>query len=134
MSPDPASPDAPPKRGRAAVIVYRSIGAAAVGLAAAGVVLPLLPTTVFLLIALWAFSRGAPELADRLRADRRFGPFIRDWEARGAIPRRAKVLALVLMASSWTGLWLASRSLILCGVVGAVLLAVSGYIVTRPSA
>jgi uncharacterized membrane protein YbaN (DUF454 family) len=136
VSPDPVIPVTAkrPRPGRVAVIAYRAVGTACVGLATAGVFLPLLPTTVFLLIALWAFARGSPELADRLRANRRFGPLLRDWEDRGAIPRRAKALAVVLMAVSWTGLWLASRNLVLSVAVGAVLLAVSGYIVTRPSA
>jgi hypothetical protein len=129
--------DAPPQKqkpGRVAVLVYRSIGVLCVGLATAGVFLPLLPTTVFLLIALWAFAKGSPEWAERVRRHPRLGPFVRDWEERRAIPRRAKVLAVAMMAGSLTILWFASRNLILTAAVGAVLLAVSGYIVTRPSA
>jgi hypothetical protein len=128
--------DAPPQKqkpGRVAVLVYRSIGVLCVGLATAGVFLPLLPTTVFLLIALWAFAKGSPEWAERVRRHPRLGPFVRDWEERRAIPRRAKVLAVAMMAGSLTILWFTSRNLILTAAVGAVLLAVSGYIVTRPS-
>ncbi|MET0272062.1 MAG: YbaN family protein [Phenylobacterium sp.] len=136
MSPDPVNPVPPerPRPGRVAVLVYRGIGVACVGLGTAGLFLPLLPTTVFLLIALWAFARGSPELADRIRADRRFGPMVRDWEERGAIPRRAKALAVGLMTVSLTILWLSTRNVILSAAVAAVLLGVSGYIVTRPSA
>jgi hypothetical protein len=76
------------------VLVYRFVGVVCVGLATAGVFLPLMPTTVFLLIALWAFAKGSPEWADRVRRHPRLGPFVRDWEERRAIPRRAKALAV----------------------------------------
>lgn len=115
-------------------LVYRVIGWLAVALAAAGAVLPLLPTTIFLLIALWAFARGSPEWADWLRANRRFGPYIRDWEERGAIPVRAKALAVIMMTASLAWLAWSTHSLLLTGVVGAVLIAVAGFILTRPSA
>jgi uncharacterized membrane protein YbaN (DUF454 family) len=129
--------DAPPPKppsGRLTILVYRGLGLVCVGLATAGLFLPVMPTTVFLLIALWAFAKGSPEWADRLRANPRFGPMVRDWEARRAIPRRAKALAVGMMASSVAILWFASRNLILTGAVAALLAAVSGYILTRPSA
>lgn len=128
------APPEKPKLGRTAVLVYRGIGVLCVGLATAGVFLPLLPTTIFLLIALWAFAKGSPEWAEWVRRHPRLGHFVRDWEERRAIPRRAKLLAIGMMIASLTILWFASRSLTLTGAVGAILLAVSGYIVTRPSA
>ena len=115
------------------VLLYRGLGVACVGLAGVGLVLPLMPTTVFLLIALWAFARGSPEWAARVRTNPRFGPMVRDWEERHAIPPRAKALAVGMMAASVTILWFASRNLVATLVVGGVLAAVSGYILTRPS-
>ena len=128
--------DAPPEKPKPgpAVLLYRSLGLVCVGLAIVGVFLPLMPTTIFLLIALWAFAKGSPEWAERVRRHPRLGPFVRDWEDRRAIPVRAKLLAVGMMAASLTILWFASRNLVLTGAVGALLLAVSGYIVTRPSA
>src|SRR3546814_12424675 len=114
-----ASPQKP-KPGRVAVLVYRAIGLICVGLATAGVFLPLLPTTVFLLIALWAFAKGSPEWAERVRNHPRLGPFVRDWEERRAIPRRAKALAVTMMTASLAILWAASRNTILTVAVGAV--------------
>lgn len=127
-------PAAQPHQPRPRRLLYRVIGWTAVAVAAAGAVLPLLPTTVFLLIALWAFARGSPEWADWLRANRRFGPYIRSWEDRGAIPVRAKALAIVMMAGSLAWIGWSTQSLLLTGGVGAVLLAVAGFILTRPSA
>ena len=128
-----APPPTPPT-GRMSVLVYRGVGVVCVGLATVGLVLPLMPTTIFLLIALWAFAKGSPEWADRVRSHPRLGPFVRDWEERRAIPRRAKVLAVGMMTASLLILWFGSHRPILTAAVGAILLAVSSYIVTRPSA
>ncbi|HEY0649350.1 YbaN family protein [Phenylobacterium sp.] len=119
---------------RIALLAYRGLGILAVGLAAAGAVLPVLPTTPFLLVALWAFARGAPGWADRLRAHHRFGPMIRDWEERGAIPRRAKVLAVFAMAASLGLLAATSSNVLVVGVVAAVLTGAAAFVVTRSSA
>lgn len=117
-----------------AILAYRCLGGLAVGLAAAGLVLPVLPTTPFLLVALWAFARGAPDWADRLRAHRRYGSMIRDWEERGAIPRGAKVLAVLVMAASLGLLAAISSNVLIVGVVAAVLTGAAAFVVTRPSA
>lgn len=133
-SPAPETPPAKRRPGRAAVLAYRAVGAVAVGLATAGAFLPLLPTTIFLIIAVWAFARGSPEWADKVRAHPRLGPYIRDWEARRAIPRRAKLLAVAMMAASWGLLVLSTHSVLVIGGVGLLLIAVATYVVTRPSA
>src|SRR5690606_41134853 len=69
------------------VILLRLAGAGAVGLALAGTVLPLLPTTPFLLVAAWAFARSSPRLDAWLHAHPRLGPPLAAWQARRAIPR-----------------------------------------------
>lgn len=121
------------KPGRLAQAAYRALGCVAMLLAAAGAVLPGLPTTVFLLVALWAFTRGAPEWAERLRAHPRYGPFLRNWEERRAIPRAAKAAATVGITASWSLLAFMTENLILVASVGAGLACVLAYVVTRPS-
>lgn len=123
----------PPDRRRSA-LAYRALGLVAVALAAVGVVLPVMPTTVFLLVALWAFARGSPELAERLREHPTYGRFIRDWEERGAIPTRAKVLAVAMMAVSWGIVAATTRNVWLAGGVGLLLVGVGAYVVSRPAA
>jgi len=134
--PQPAPPEAPPPAAprRLSVILYRGLGWAAVGLATAGVFLPILPTTPFLLVAAWAFARSSPELAERLRNHPRFGPFLRDWQERGAIPVKAKITAIVLMAASFGILTLTTRNVWILAGVGATLTAVAVYLITRPNA
>ena len=70
------------------------------GLAAIGVVLPLLPTTPFLLVAIWAFSKGSARWHHWLRTHKIFGPYIRAWQDHHAIPVRAKVIACVMLSMS----------------------------------
>ena len=81
-------------------------GAAGVLALAAGIVgffLPLLPTTPFVLLAAFCFSRGSARLEAWLLAHPRWGPLIRDWRVRHAMPLRAKQLAWAMMAagSAW---------------------------------
>ncbi|MEZ5537391.1 MAG: YbaN family protein [Thiolinea sp.] len=65
-----------------------------------GVFVPLLPTTVFMLLALWAFARSSERLHNYLWQHPRFGPAIRNWHQHGIIPRRAKVGAVTVMMLS----------------------------------
>lgn len=84
---------------------------ASLGVGLAGAVLPVLPTVPFILLAVYAAARGSPRLHRRLLADPRFGPVIREWQAHGAVSRRAKWLASASMAvSALLLVWLAPRA------------------------
>jgi uncharacterized protein len=71
------------------------------GLGIVGIFVPGLPTTVFILFAAYAASRGSERLHRYLLQHPRFGPMIRDWHAHGAVSRRAK------WAATWTMLFCA---------------------------
>ena len=70
-----------------------------------GIFVPLLPTTPFVLLAAFCFSRGSTRVEQWLLAHPRFGPVVRDWRARRAVPRRAKQLAALMMAASSLWAW-----------------------------
>ncbi|OUS18848.1 hypothetical protein A9Q97_00120 [Rhodospirillales bacterium 47_12_T64] len=65
-----------------------------------GVVLPLLPTTPFLLVALWAFSHSSKRFHDWLYTHKYLGPMVQDWNRYRIIPVKAKVLAISMMSAS----------------------------------
>ena len=71
---------------------------ACLGLGIVGIFLPGLPTTPFVLLAAYAAARGSKRLHAWLLAHRMFGPMIRDWEASGAVSRKAKHWAIGTMA------------------------------------
>lgn len=70
-------------------------GFVALGLGAVGVVLPLLPTVPFVLLAAYCFSRSSDRMHDWLVSHDIFGPMIHDWRKSGAISQRGKVYATV---------------------------------------
>jgi len=65
-----------------------------------GLFLPVMPTTVFILLAAFAASRGSEKLHRALLSHRHFGPLIQDWQTHGAVPRHAKWLATWTMLAS----------------------------------
>lgn len=71
-----------------------------VGLAVIGAILPLMPTTVFLLIAATCFAKSSPYLYNKLLDNKTFGPLIYHWQQSRSIPIKAKVIALSTMALS----------------------------------
>ncbi len=81
-------------------LVYLAGGYGALGLGALGIVLPLLPTVPFVILAAFCFARSNPALAARLIDHRHFGPHIRRWRQKGVISRRGKKAALAAFAFS----------------------------------
>ncbi|HEX6886167.1 MAG TPA: YbaN family protein [Planctomycetota bacterium] len=80
-------------------IVLLVAGWLAMALGLAGVFLPLLPTTPFLLLAAACFVRSSPRLHAKLMAHPRLGPFLEQWRRERSIPRAAKRRAYVLVVA-----------------------------------
>ena len=112
---------------------YLFLAYACVGLGAAGIFLPLLPTTPFLLVAAWAAPKGSPRLDAWLRQHPRFGPVLRAWREEGAVPTRAKWLACALMSLSWVLMLVTAPSPWVPVVTGLLFIAVAAYVCTRPA-
>jgi uncharacterized protein len=75
-------------------LLYVAGGWACLGLAVIGAVLPILPTTPFVLLASWCFYRGSPRIHAWLHRSRWFGPTLDDWHHYHGIRRSLKDRAI----------------------------------------
>ena len=82
--------------------VYLAIGLLFVGLGVLGALLPVLPTTPFLLVSLWAFAKSSHRLERWLLEHPRFGPRLVAWREHRVIPLPVKLAAWGSMAASLT--------------------------------
>ncbi|MEH6547513.1 MAG: YbaN family protein [Sneathiella sp.] len=105
-----------------------------VAVGAIGIFLPVLPTTPFLLISLWAFSQSSERFHDWLYNHKVFGPPLQDWSKYGVIPLRAKVVAVGTMTISAI-LVIAFSNTPWYGLVAMLALMGfgAGFVLTRPS-
>lgn len=82
---------------RAARWALLVLGTFALGLGLAGLFLPLVPTTPFLLLAAACYARSSPRFYDWLINHRQLGEYIRNYRDKRAIKQRARVTAIVLL-------------------------------------
>lgn len=80
-------------------VLYVGCGTICILLALAGIVLPGLPTTPFLLLASWLFVRSSPSLHARLESSRLFGPYLKRYRKRGGVTAKGKTMIVILMLS-----------------------------------
>ncbi len=113
-------------------LVYLSLGHTFAAIGFVGLVVPLLPTTPFLILAAACYSRGSERFERWLMTHPRFGAGVRDWREHGVISRRAKAIATVgILVSLTIPLMVLSApwKLLAATVVAGVLL----FVHTRPS-
>ena len=104
------------------------------GVGLLGMVLPLLPSTPFMLLALWAFSIGSERFHRWLYHHRIFGPPLQRWSRERVIPVWVKALAVTSMAASFLLAWLSGDApWYLLAVMAAVMAAGIAYIFKFPS-
>ena len=114
-------------------IILISLGCLCVGLGFVGVFVPGIPTTIFLIIALWAFTKSSEKLRHWLLNHKRFGPILNNWQEHKVVPRRAKILMVVLMSLAVILFYYSLQSLILTIGLIIILVSVAIYVISLPS-
>lgn len=116
-------------------MVLMAVGFVSLGLGIVGLVLPVLPTTPFVLLASVCFARSSPRFHAWLLNARLFGPLIRNWDESRSFSKRAKTSAVASIAivGGGSAFWIVEPLWARSAMV-AVLAAVSVWIVTRPTA
>ncbi|TVQ37334.1 MAG: DUF454 domain-containing protein [Geminicoccaceae bacterium] len=113
--------------------LWLGLGWSCVGLAMVGTTMPVLPTVPFLLVAVWAFSKGSPEAREWLFRHPKYGPMLQGWCEQGAVPRTAKIASAVAMAVSFVIIVLVTNFPVWVLVLkGMLFVAIAVFVATRP--
>ena len=86
--------------------LYVGVGIVSLALGIIGIFLPLLPTTCFVLLAGYCFSKGSDRMHNWILNHKRFGPPIRDWRAHGVIRVPIKCWASLMIFTSGLVMWM----------------------------
>ena len=104
-----------------------------VGAAFVGIFLPGIPTTPFLIVALWAFAKTSKKFHTWLLNHKRFGPILTNWESHKVVPRRAKILMVILQIFAVVMFHYSLQNIYLTAGLIIILLFVARYVLWLPS-
>jgi uncharacterized membrane protein YbaN (DUF454 family) len=123
----------PTRAGRPIRVAWLAAGWLLVGLGVAGLILPVMPGAVFLILAAGCFARGSPRLERWLLEHPQLGPTVKAWRSDGAIPLRGKIAAFAGMGFSAALIMLSSAPPIALGATLALIAVGAIYVGTRPT-
>ena len=115
-------------------IILITVGWCCVGMAFIGVFVPGIPTTIFLIVALWAFARSSKKFHSWLLNHKRFGPILQNWESHKVVPRNAKILMVILQISAVIIFHYSLQNIYLTVLLIITLIFVARYVLSLPSA
>ena len=114
-------------------MILISLGWLCVSLGFIGIFVPGIPTTIFLIIALWAFTKSSKKLRNWLLNHKRFGPILNNWQQYKVVPRRAKILMVALMTLASILFYYSLQNLYLTIGLVIILVLVAIYVISLPS-
>ena len=114
-------------------IVLLALGWICVSLGFIGIFIPGQPTTIFLIIALWAFTKSSTKLRFWLLNHKRFGPILRNWQEHKVVPRRAKIVMVIMQAFVVIIVQYTFENLFITLGLTVILVIVAWYVISLPS-
>ena len=114
-------------------IILIIIGWSCVGLAFVGTFVPGIPTTILLIIALWAFAKSSKKFHSWLLNHKRFGPILQNWESHKVVPRKAKILMVIWQISAVIIFHYSLQNIYLTVLLIITLVFVARYVLSLPS-
>ena len=110
------------------------LGFICVALGVVGAFLPLLPTTPFILLAAFLFSKSSDRFYQWLIQTPAFGPLIEQWNEHGSVSIKAKIASSTMIGAALIYLWLQDHNLAITIIVTVIMVCSSIYVLTRPTA
>ncbi|MDP6877560.1 MAG: YbaN family protein [Candidatus Marinimicrobia bacterium] len=112
--------------------LYICLGLIFVGLGFFGIIIPGIPTTPFVLLAAWFFSRSSQRLDRWLINHKTFGPFINDWKRYKGIKRKSKILSICVIIPTFSISIYSTSNFYLQSGLGLFCISLITYLLTRP--
>ena len=114
-------------------IILLSLGLLCVGLAFIGIFIPGIPTTPFLIVALWAFAQSSKKFHAWLLNHKRFGTVLHNWEAHKVVPIKAKITMVILQITAVGIIQYSMNNIFITIGLAVLLLCVAWYVISLPS-
>ena len=112
--------------------LFIGLGSLLVCLGFIGIVIPGIPTTPFLLLSAWFFSKSSSFLENWLINHKLFGPLIRDWNEHKSISRKSKIIAVIIIIPTFTFSIYSSLNMIIDILLGITCISLCAYLISRP--
>ena len=113
-------------------LFWRSLVVIFITLGIIGAILPGMPTTVFLILAAWAASKGGPQMDAWLLNHPKYGATLRNWREYGTVPRKAKWIASIMMLISGVLMLFTNAPILVKVFTDVTMLIVAIWLWSRP--
>ncbi len=114
-------------------LILKVIGGISLMLGVLGAFLPLLPSTCFILLATWAFSKSSPRFHDWLYYDSPFSISIQNWQQHRTVPNKVKMIATLSLVSSFALTAMFVSNVVVLMSLGLAMVTLLAYLLTRSS-